>query len=161
MPWTPLSVVQSVAVFAISAVFEIGGGWFVWKAVREHKPHYFAAVGCALLVAYGFAPTFQPKAAAAAGEFGRLDAAYGGVFIAFSFLWGRVVDNMSLNLGDAIGSLLCLAGVVVILAWPRSSSGGALPCHEASGAPVGNASGPGNESASAFNAHNCSDVVLT
>ena len=122
MPWTPGTVLQSVALFVVSAVFEIGGGWFVWKAVREQKPHYFAAIGCVLLVAYGFAPTLQPAAAAGEGDFGRLDAAYGGVFIAASFLWGRVVDNMKLTLGDAIGSTLCLVGVLIILAWPRGGS---------------------------------------
>ena len=41
-----------------------------------------------------------------------------GVFIGMSFLWGRIFDGMKLDMGDLIGSLLCLAGVIVIMAWP-------------------------------------------
>ena len=59
----------------------------------------------------------QPPAAGEA--FGRLDAAYGGVFIAMSFAWGRFVDGVHLDNGDRIGAALCLAGVAVITGWRR------------------------------------------
>ena len=123
-----------MAVFLLSAFLEIGGGWFVWSAVRERKPHFYAAIGCIMLCAYGFSSTLQPLVAASEGEFGRLDAAYGGVFIAVSFVWGRVVDSLELDLGDAIGSVLCLAGVAVILAWPRSPGASCIAGASASAA---------------------------
>jgi len=40
------------------------------------------AVGAFVLVLYGVIPTLQPA------NFGRVYAAYGGVFIALSVLWG-------------------------------------------------------------------------
>ena len=87
------------------------------------------ALCCLHVHADGFVLTLQPQAAG--NEFGRLDAAYGGVFIGMSFLWGRVFDKMQLDCGDLIGSVLCLAGVVVILAWPR---GDAAVCRKAANA---------------------------
>ena len=76
-----------------------------------------SVAGALALAAYGFVMTLQP---AAAGEaFGRLDAAYGGVFVAMSFVWGRFVEGVRLDTGDRIGAALCLAGVAVIMGWRR------------------------------------------
>ena len=41
-----------------------------------------------MVVLYGVIPTFQ-----ADPHFGRVYAAYGGVFIALSLLWGRLFDG--------------------------------------------------------------------
>ncbi|GIH79109.1 hypothetical protein Plo01_55380 [Planobispora longispora] len=46
-------------------------------------------------------------------------AAYGGVFIAGSLLWGMVADGFRPDRWDVIGSLVCLAGVLVIMYAPR------------------------------------------
>jgi small multidrug resistance family-3 protein len=132
MGWTPLAVLRSAALFLLAGLGEIGGGWLVWQAVRERKPWWWAALGGACLVAYGFVPTLQP--AAAGDEFGRIDAAYGGMFIGMSFAWGRALDGMRLDLGDLIGGCLCLAGVVVILAWPRAPGAARMGCGCADGA---------------------------
>jgi small multidrug resistance family-3 protein len=119
IPWTVQSAIQAASLFVGAGLCEIGGGWLVWQSVRSKRPWWWAVFGVILLAAYGFVPTLQPPAAG--NEFGRLDAAYGGIFIGMSFLWGRVLDGMRLDLGDLIGSMLCLAGVVVIMAWPRGS----------------------------------------
>ena len=121
--WTTAAALRSAALFFLAGLGEIGGGWLVWQCVRERKSWWWAALGGIALVGYGFVLTLQPPAAG--DEFGRLDAAYGGVFICMSFLWGRIFDGMKLDLGDLTGSLLCLAGVVVIIAWPR---GGGAAC---------------------------------
>jgi small multidrug resistance family-3 protein len=128
--WHAVAILRSTAVFVFSGLLEIGGGWLVWQTVRERHPWWWALIGAAVLGGYGFAQTLQP--AAAGEEFGRIDAAYGGVFIAMSFLWGRAVDGMRLDLGDLIGGALCLAGVIVILAWPRTD-GQACRCAGAAG----------------------------
>ena len=100
-----------------AAVLEIGGGWLVWRTLREGARARSSVAGAVALAAYGFVMTLQP---AAAGEaFGRLDAAYGGVFVAMSFVWGRFVEGVRLDTGDRIGAALCLAGVAVIMGWRR------------------------------------------
>ena len=60
----------------------------VWKAVREHKPWWWALLGSLTLVVYGFLPTLQPT-----DSFGRVYAVYGGFFIFLSYIWGMIFDN--------------------------------------------------------------------
>ena len=100
--------------FFAAGLAEIGGGWLVWKAVREGAPRWWAAGGALVLAAYGFIPCLQPI-----DDFGRLYAAYGGIFIGMSFAWARVVDGMALDRGDVIGSAVALIGVAIVLLWPR------------------------------------------
>ncbi len=72
-------VVRSVSLFVLAALTEIGGCWLVWQSVREHRPWWLAVGGVLSLAAYGFVATAQPDA-----HFGRILAAYGGVFVARS-----------------------------------------------------------------------------
>jgi small multidrug resistance family-3 protein len=118
--WTVVDVFRSGGLFVLAGLAEIGGGWLVWQYVRGGKPWWWTLIGAATLVAYGFIPTLQP--AAASDDFGRVSACYGGVFIAMCFGWGRVIDKMELTVGDLVGGLLCLAGIVVILGWPRGQT---------------------------------------
>ncbi len=66
------------------------------------------------LGAYGFVATFQPDA-----HFGRILAAYGGIFVAGSILWGMVADGYRPDRWDITGALVCLAGMAVIMWAPR------------------------------------------
>jgi len=109
-----MSVLRSVALFLLAAVAEIGGAWLVWQGVREHRGLWFAAAGVLALGAYGFVATLQPDA-----NFGRILAAYGGVFVAGSLFWGMLVDGFRPDRWDVTGALLCLAGVAVIMYAPR------------------------------------------
>ncbi len=63
---------------------------------------------------YGFVATLQPDA-----HFGRILAAYGGVFVAGSLLWGVVLDGFRPDRWDIIDALICLMGVAVIIYAPR------------------------------------------
>ncbi|WP_425296880.1 YnfA family protein [Nocardia cyriacigeorgica] len=63
---------------------------------------------------YGFVATLQPDA-----NFGRILAAYGGVFVAGSQLWGMALDGFRPDRWDLIGATICLAGVAVIMYAPR------------------------------------------
>ena len=94
MTWKAADVLLVTFLFLLAGLFEIGGGWLVWQAVRKGKPWWWAALGCVVLVVYGFLPTLQPI-----DDFGRLYAVYGGVFIALSFLWGWGVDKMDVDKG--------------------------------------------------------------
>jgi small multidrug resistance family-3 protein len=46
-------------------------------------------------------------------------AAYGGVFIALSLLWGWAVDKRAPDAPDIIGAIISLVGAAIILYWPR------------------------------------------
>jgi small multidrug resistance family-3 protein len=111
-----MSVLRSVPLFLLAAVAEIGGAWLVWQGVREHRGLLFAGAGVVALGAYGFVATLQPDP-----HFGRILAAYGGVFVAGSLLWGMLVDGFRPDRYDLIGAALCLTGVVVIMYAPRGA----------------------------------------
>lgn len=101
---------RSLALFAVAALCEIGGAWLIWQAVREGRPHWWAAAGGVALVLYGFVAALQTES-----NFGRVLAAYGGVFVAGSLAWAMVADGFRPDRYDLIGAALCLAGVAVIM----------------------------------------------
>ncbi len=109
-----MSVLRSIGLFVLAAVAEIGGAWLVWQGVREHRGLLFVGGGVVALGAYGFVATLQPDP-----HFGRILAAYGGVFVAGSLVWGMLVDGFRPDRWDLIGAALCLAGVAVIMYAPR------------------------------------------
>ena len=111
-----MSVLRSVGLFLLAALAEIGGAWLVWQGVREHRGLLVAGAGVVALGAYGFVATLQPDP-----HFGRILAAYGGVFVAGSLVWGMLVDRFRPDRFDVIGAALCLAGVVVIMYAPRGA----------------------------------------
>lgn len=112
--WTTAHVLQTILLFLVTGLAEIGGGWLVWKYVRDSKPWWWGVMGSAVLVLYGFLPTFQPVV----DSFGRIYAVYGGFFIALSLLWGWGLDGDRPDLGDIVGSAVALVGVLLMLFWP-------------------------------------------
>ncbi|AMU21465.1 YnfA family protein [Mycobacteroides abscessus] len=109
-------VAKSILLFTAAAVLEIGGAWLVWQGVREHRGWAWMGLGAVALGAYGFVATLQPDA-----HFGRILAAYGGIFVAGSLLWGMALDGFRPDRWDVIGALMCLAGVGVIMYMPRGA----------------------------------------
>jgi small multidrug resistance family-3 protein len=105
---------RSVALFLAAALAEIGGAYLVWIGLRDHKGAVFVALGMLALALYGVVATFQPS-----HEFGRVLAAYGGVFIVGSLVWGVVFDGFRPDRYDLVGAAVCLAGVGVIMYAPR------------------------------------------
>ena len=105
-----MSVVRSLVLFVLAALAEIGGAWLVWQGVREHRGVLWAAGGVLALGAYGFVATLQPDA-----HFGRILAAYGGVFVAGSLVWGVVMDGFRPDRWDLVGAAVCLLGVALIM----------------------------------------------
>ncbi|WP_405133001.1 YnfA family protein [Nocardia sp. NBC_01388] len=111
-----MTVLRSIMLFALAAVAEIGGAWLVWQGVREHRGWAWIGAGIIALGLYGFVATLQPNA-----DFGRILAAYGGVFVAGSLIWGMVFDGFRPDRWDLTGALVCLAGVAIIMYAPHSS----------------------------------------
>ena len=83
-----MGVVRSIGLFVVAAIAEIGGAWLVWQGVREDRGIGWIGAGIAALAAYGFIATFQDDR-----NFGRILAAYGGIFVAGSLAWGVVMDG--------------------------------------------------------------------
>ncbi len=109
-------VARSIALFLAAALLEIGGAWLVWQGVREHRGWLWIGLGVVALGAYGFVATLQPDA-----SFGRVLAAYGGVFVAGSLAWGMALDGYRPDRFDVLGALICLVGVAVIMYFPRTA----------------------------------------
>ncbi len=112
--WTPLTIAQAIIIFVLSGFAEIGGGWMVWKAIREGKPWWWALLGSFVMVLYAFLPTLQPT-----DSFGRIYAVYGGFFIGLSYVWGWILDGMKPDMGDIVGGTIAVIAVLFIQYWPR------------------------------------------
>ena len=82
------AISQSIMLFVVAGLMEIGGGYLVWLWLRESRGWLLGAMGGLLLFLYGVVPTLQPA------HFGRVYAAYGGVFVVLSILWGWWVDGV-------------------------------------------------------------------
>lgn len=115
-----MTVARSLLLFVLAAVAEIGGAWLVWQGLRENRGLLWIGAGSVALVAYGLVATLQPDA-----NFGRILAAYGGIFVAGSLLWGMVADGFKPDRYDVVGAAICLVGVAVIMYAPRSGVLGA------------------------------------
>ncbi|MEU1090387.1 YnfA family protein [Streptomyces sp. NPDC005576] len=107
-------VARSAALFVVAALFEIGGAWLVWQGIREHRGWAWIGAGVIALGVYGAVATLQSDA-----NFGRILAAYGGVFVAGSIAWGMVADGYRPDRYDVMGALICLVGMAVIMYAPR------------------------------------------
>jgi small multidrug resistance family-3 protein len=110
----PHEVLRSIALFFVAGLLEIGGGYLVWLWLREGRGMVLGALGGLLLFLYGILPTLQPA------HFSRVYAAYGGVFVVLSILWGWFIDDTPPDGAEVVGSIICLVGVAIIMYWPRS-----------------------------------------
>lgn len=107
-------MVQAIILFILAGLAEIGGGYLVWLWLREAKPVWYGVVGGLVLVLYGIIPTLQKFP-----NFGRVYAAYGGIFIILAILWGWGIDKKTPDIYDWIGAVICILGVSVMLWAPR------------------------------------------
>jgi len=109
-----MHVLLGVALFVLAGLAEIGGGYLVWLWLREDRGLSLGLLGGLVLILYGIIPTLQPR-----GSFGRIYAAYGGVFVVMATLWGWWIDGQVPDRWDVAGALICLVGVAVIMWAPR------------------------------------------
>jgi small multidrug resistance family-3 protein len=110
---TIMLIIVTLALFFAAAIAEIGGGYLIWSWIRKKKTLILGLVGGVILFIYGIIPTLQPS------NFGRVYAAYGGIFIVFSILWGVLIDKKKPDRYEIIGSLIVLVGAVIIYYSPR------------------------------------------
>jgi len=108
-----MEYLKSIFFFLMAGLCEIGGGYLIWLWLREGKGWEFAIIGAIVLVLYGVIPTLQPA------NFGRVYAAYGGIFIFMALLWGWQIDKITPDRFEIIGAAIALVGVFIIMYWPR------------------------------------------
>jgi small multidrug resistance family-3 protein len=109
-----MTVTRSLILFVVAAFAEIGGAWLIWQGIREHKGVLWVGLGVIALGLYGMLATFHADA-----NFGRILAAYGGIFVAGSLAWGIVVDRFQPDKWDWIGASVCLVGAGIMMFGPR------------------------------------------
>jgi len=107
------AIIISLALFFATALFEISGGYLVWLWLREKKGWLIGLVGAFMLFIYGVIPTLQTA------NFGRVYAAYGGIFIVSSIIWGLIIDKKKPDRYEIIGAVIALAGAALIMYTPR------------------------------------------
>ena len=110
-----ITILKSITLFVLAGLFEIGGGYMVWLSLREGKPWWIGVLGGLILIGYGVVATLQPA------NFGRVYAAYGGIFIVMAIIWGWKVDGVVPDKYDLIGGAVALLGVIIIMYAPSST----------------------------------------
>lgn len=106
-------ILKAIILFLLAGLCEIGGGYLIWQWLRTGKSAWYGLLGAVLLVVYGVVATWQPT------SFGKTYAVYGALFIIMSIAWARYFDGFKPDHWDVVGGLVVLAGVFVILFWPR------------------------------------------
>lgn len=106
-------MLQSIFYFIMAGLCEIGGGYLIWLYVKDDKSLFYFLAGSLVLIAYGIIPTLQTA------NFGKVYAAYGGIFIVLSILWGWAIDGIMPDRYDVIGGIVSLIGVYIIMYAPR------------------------------------------
>ena len=106
-------MLKSTLLFLLAAIAEISGAYLIWQWQRAGKPLLFALLGAVILFTYALIQTSQTF------SFGRVFAAYGGVFIVVATLWGWWIDGRAPDRWDWIGAGVCLIGAAIILWVPR------------------------------------------
>lgn len=108
-----MNIIRSFAIFLLAGLCEIGGGYLVWQWLKEGKPLWFGITGAIILALYGVVATWQTA------DFGRVYAAYGGIFIIMALIWAWKVDSFQPDKWDVIGALIAIIGACIIIYMPR------------------------------------------
>lgn len=108
-----MNLIFSLILFFLAAFLEISGGYLIWLWRREQRSMRFGLYGGMILFFYGIIPTLQSS------SFGKVYAAYGGIFIVASIIWGKLIDKKSPDRYEIVGGLIVLLGVFIIFYVPR------------------------------------------
>ncbi len=111
-----MAVIKSLLLFLLAGVFEIGGGYLVWQWIKNDRPVWYGLLGIIMLALYGIVATLQTA------TFGRVYAAYGGIFIVMALIWACKIDGFKPDRYDIFGAFIALLGVCIIIYMPRNIS---------------------------------------
>jgi small multidrug resistance family-3 protein len=108
-----MTIIKSLLLFVLAGLCEIGGGYLIWQWLKEDKPYWYGCIGAVVLALYGIIATWQTA------NFGRVYAAYGGIFIVLALLFAWKVDGFKPDRWDIIGAAVALLGACIIIYMPR------------------------------------------
>ena len=108
-----MALLKSLSVFILAGLCEIGGGYLIWQWLKADKPLWYGIIGGIILALYGVVATWQ------IADFGRVYAAYGGIFIIMALVWAWKVDGFHPDKWDIIGALVAIIGACIIIYMPR------------------------------------------
>jgi small multidrug resistance family-3 protein len=106
------ALAATAALFALTAVAEIAGCYFVWLWLRQAASAWLVLPAAASLAVFAFLLTLHPFAA------GRTYAAYGAVYVALAVAWLWAVEGVRPTPWDAAGAAVALAGMAIIVLQP-------------------------------------------
>ena len=109
-----METLRAIVIFGVAGLAEIGGGYLVWRWLREDASVWVGLSGGFILILYGIIPTLQHT-----DNFGRVYAAYGGVFVILALLWGWLLDGRRPDYWDIAGAIVVALGVGLIFFSPR------------------------------------------
>jgi small multidrug resistance family-3 protein len=101
---------MTLVFFVAAAFFEIAGCFAFWSYFRLGRSALSLALGVASLLLFAYALTRVDAAFA-----GRAYAAYGGIYVAASLVWLRVVEGVRPDRWDLTGATICVVGALVIV----------------------------------------------
>ena len=106
-------VLRTAVILLVAVAGELGGVYAVWRWRKLGASIWLVPIGLAALLAYAVVQTYQPET-----RFGRVYAAYAGVFLLGAMAWGWSVEGLKPDRFDVLGAVLVLAGSATIL-WGR------------------------------------------
>ena len=108
---------NTLFLYVFASITEIFGCFAFWLWLRLDRNILWVIPGMILLS--GFATLLTRIDTLFAG---RNYATYGGIYIIASLVWLWVVERQSPDRWDLLGSVFCLAGAMIILWGPRTST---------------------------------------
>jgi small multidrug resistance family-3 protein len=106
-------MLTSIGIFIFAALLEISGGYLIWRWLKNHQGKIIGLIGGLILFSYSVVMTLQPE------NFGKVYAAYGGIFVVFSLLWGYWIDKKKPDRFEIFGSIVVLIGISIMFYFPR------------------------------------------
>ena len=104
---------KTLLLFIATAFAEIIGCYLPYLWLRKGASAWLLLLAAVSLALFAWLLTLHPTAS------GRVYAAYGGVYVTVAIGWLWLVDQVKPTRWDALGAMLCLAGMAVIMFSPR------------------------------------------
>ncbi|TLX60151.1 YnfA family protein [Stutzerimonas nosocomialis] len=108
-------MIKTFALFGLTAIAEIVGCYLPYLWLKHGKSAWLLVPAALALALFAWLLTLHPTEGA-----GRIYAAYGGVYVGTALLWLWLVDGIRPSGWDVLGSLVAIAGMLIIMFAPRA-----------------------------------------